>query len=138
GTAQRPAPDPPPLEEFDREHLRLLTDKLSQKANALEAANQRLSMLIELGKELGLDHRPEHLLEHACHAARALLDAESAAIGILDDAGRTFRYDFRSGVGHEAAARLVTPVPHQGFLGEVLGGGRPLRGERLSRALLGV
>src|SRR5439155_2202190 len=55
GTAQRPTPDPPPLEGFDREHLRLLTDKLSQKANALEATNERLSMLIELGKELGLD-----------------------------------------------------------------------------------
>ena len=79
GTAQRAVPDSQPPVDFDREHLRLLTDKLSQKADALEDANARLNMLIELGTNLVLDRHPEHLLQDACHSARAIVDAESAA-----------------------------------------------------------
>lgn len=40
---QSPLPAPSP--EFDRDHLRLLTDKLSAKAAELQAANQRLAAL---------------------------------------------------------------------------------------------
>ena len=116
GTAQRPVPDPPPLAEFDREHLRLLTDKLSQKADALEEANARLNMLIELGRELGLERHPEQLLEHACHSARAILDAESAALGVLDES--------RSGVSIPLPQRtgtrtrppdVIVPSPTRGI-----------------------
>ena len=52
-------------------------------------------MLIELGTNLALDRRPEQLLEHACHSARAILDAESAALGVLDD-DRSGRFDTTS------------------------------------------
>ena len=38
----------PNAEEFDRKHLRLLTNKLSQKTDELKATNERLSALIEL------------------------------------------------------------------------------------------
>lgn len=40
-----PPPSSLPPEEFDREHLRLLTDKLSEKINELQIANERLSQL---------------------------------------------------------------------------------------------
>src|SRR5688572_5511801 len=43
-------PDVPPLPtEFDREHLRLLTDKLSDNARDPKAANARLRALINIG-----------------------------------------------------------------------------------------
>ena len=46
-------PDAAPLPtEFDREHLRLLTDKLSEKARDLSTANARLRALINIGLEL--------------------------------------------------------------------------------------
>jgi signal transduction histidine kinase len=40
--AARPTKLPPLRQEFDREHLRLLTDKLSQKVNELEKLNNEL------------------------------------------------------------------------------------------------
>jgi signal transduction histidine kinase len=138
GTAQRAIPDSQPPVDFDREHLRLLTDKLSQKANALEDANARLNMLIELGTKLALNRRAELLLEDACHSARAIVDAEAAALGVLDDDGREFRHHFRSGEEPVKAAQLVRPTPHEGFLGEALAGNQPVRVNRLSEALLGV
>ena len=38
--------------EFDREHLRLVTDKLALKVNELETANSRLSALTDLNLQL--------------------------------------------------------------------------------------
>jgi signal transduction histidine kinase/DNA-binding response OmpR family regulator len=138
GATQRPAPHAYPPVDFDREHLRLLTDKLSQHANALEIANARLNMLIELGTELARDHRAEDLLEYACQSARAVLDAEFAALGVLDDTGREFRHHFVSGGPPEKAAALVSPTPREGFLCETLAGNRPVRLKHCSGALLGV
>lgn len=51
GTVQSADPDPLPLADFDREHLRPLTNKLSQKADALEQANKRLTEILRLGQE---------------------------------------------------------------------------------------
>src|SRR6185295_4450998 len=42
-----PAPMPPLASEFDREHGRLLLDKLSQKVNELEALNAELEQRVE-------------------------------------------------------------------------------------------
>ena len=47
-----PPSAPPPELEFDREHLRLLTDKLSQKAEHLTRVNERLTALLDLGLDL--------------------------------------------------------------------------------------
>src|SRR5690242_2305287 len=44
----------PPVDEFDREHIRVLTDKLSQKADELQNLNARLEALVELGRELNV------------------------------------------------------------------------------------
>ena len=58
-----PPPVPLRIEEFDREHLRVLTDKLSQKADELRKANERLTALIDLGLELGSERDPRQLLQ---------------------------------------------------------------------------
>jgi len=56
GDVKEPSRDAPPLPtEFDREHLRLLTDKLSDKARDLRTANARLRALINIGLELASD-----------------------------------------------------------------------------------
>jgi signal transduction histidine kinase/DNA-binding response OmpR family regulator len=138
GTAQRPIPDSQPPVDFDREHLRLLTDKLSQKANALENANARLNMLIELGTNLALDQRPEHLLTYGCDSAQAILDAESAAIGVLDESGQQFLHHVLSGAKPVEAARIVSPSPQDEFLRVAITENQPFRVMHLSKALLGV
>jgi putative two-component system response regulator len=50
----RPPTPPPVSREFVEEHLRLLTNKLLEKVNALESANNRLAALVE---ELRHSHR---------------------------------------------------------------------------------
>src|SRR5205085_59840 len=53
----------PAVERFDREHLHLLTDKLSQQANELRRTNERLTALVELGLQLGSERDPGRLLQ---------------------------------------------------------------------------
>ena len=60
----------PNAEEFDRKHLRLLTNKLSQKTDDLKATNERLSALIELNLQLGSELDPQRLLQGFGTAAR--------------------------------------------------------------------
>lgn len=80
-TAARPAP----LEvHFDREHLRLLTDKLTAKVNELQSANQRLSALTELNLELASEHDPHVMLDKVCRGARDLLGASYAVLAVRD------------------------------------------------------
>src|SRR6266536_3309411 len=50
GLAHVPEPESPPVAvEFDREHVRLMTDKLTEKAEELVATNGRLAALIDGG-----------------------------------------------------------------------------------------
>ncbi len=57
----------PPLSEnpldgdFDREHLRLVTNKLSEKARALHVANSRLEALAELNVQLASERDTDGL-----------------------------------------------------------------------------
>jgi diguanylate cyclase (GGDEF)-like protein/PAS domain S-box-containing protein len=70
--------------EFDREHLRLLTNKLSESENELRAANARLAALTELNVQLASEREPRVLLEKVCHAARDLLGARYAVLAVCD------------------------------------------------------
>jgi PAS domain S-box-containing protein len=119
GVAPAPAP-PPPAEEFDREHLRVLTDKLSQKADELRRANERLAALVDLGLDLGSERDPHRLLQTFCHRAREIVGARHALVGVLDGDVADLRHCVTSGLDPEAAARLGSPDPRQGVLGTVL------------------
>ena len=59
------APEPPAAlpdaSEFDREHLRLMSDKLAEQVEHLQAANQRLTALTALNL-----HLPRSLIRRSC------------------------------------------------------------------------
>ena len=74
---------------FDREHLRLVTDKLSEKAGDLRIANARLRALINIGLELASERDSDRLLQNVCVAAHDLFGATYVTVGILDRADRT-------------------------------------------------
>jgi signal transduction histidine kinase/DNA-binding response OmpR family regulator len=82
---------PPDTERFDREHLRLVTDKLALKVGELESANQRLSTLTELNLQLASEHDPHVMLDKVCRGARELLGARYALLAVRDrhDDGQT-------------------------------------------------
>lgn len=68
-------------EDFDREHLRLITDKLVAQSDALRHANQRLSALTELNLRLASERDPYTMLNQVCRGARDLIGAKYAVLG---------------------------------------------------------
>ena len=122
-----PAESLPAPEEFDREHLRLLTDKLSQKADDLRATNERLSALIELSLQLGSELDPGKMLQSFAHAARQIIGARYAVIGILDADGARIQSLYTSGMDAETAAHPGPSDLRAGVLKTILGEGRCVR-----------
>ena len=113
--------------EFDREHLRVLTDKLAAKATELESANQRLAALTELNLQLAGEHDINALLGKVCHGARELTGARYAIL-CMDPSGNG-RTIFCVGYGltQDASGRLEIPVINHGVFGRVLAERKPLR-----------
>jgi PAS domain S-box-containing protein len=66
--------------DFDREHLRLMTDKLSAKVEELKVSNHRLAALTESNLELASQRDPATLLKNFCRTARDLVGAQFALL----------------------------------------------------------
>jgi PAS domain S-box-containing protein len=127
GSETGAAPDPSPLTpEFDREHLRLLTDKLSEKSGDLRTANARLRALINIGLELSSERDSDRRLQSVCASARDLFGATYVTLGILDHNDRTVQHVVTSGADATHWIKTGDPVP--GILGTVVAERRALRG----------
>jgi two-component system, cell cycle sensor histidine kinase and response regulator CckA len=88
----------PSEEEFDREHLRLLTNQLAHKAAELQGLSEKLAALLELGQYQVSERNPRHLLERHCRGARDIIGAKWAIIGMLDEDAATLQRCFTSGL----------------------------------------
>jgi PAS domain S-box-containing protein len=89
-----------PVEEFDREHIRVLTDKLSQQTGEVGNLSARLEALIDVGRELNVAQDTSVLLERYCRAAREVVGAVCSAACITDERGRATRRYRSAGVKH--------------------------------------
>jgi PAS domain S-box-containing protein len=87
GQPARPRVSPPV--DFDRNHLRLVSDRLVRSMHELETLNERLAALVKLGLHLASEADPRQVLQTACDAARDLVGAETAVIQILDPLPQT-------------------------------------------------
>jgi signal transduction histidine kinase/CheY-like chemotaxis protein len=95
----------PPLEgDFDREHLRLVTNKLSEQAASLAMANKRLAALIDFILELAAEPDPYVVLKMVCRAARDLVGAKYAAVGVHYNGGGSQGTFATSGLDDETSA----------------------------------
>jgi CheY-like chemotaxis protein/GAF domain-containing protein len=113
-------------DEFDREHVRLLTDKLSERADALAASNARFAALTELNLECAFERDPQALLARVCAGARHLLAANFAVLAIADDREASGIFFTTSGIDL-AGVPLQRPELHSGALGRILTDKRPWR-----------
>lgn len=126
GIVAPPSP-PPPDEEFDREHLRLLTDKLAEQTRQLTRVNERLTAVIDVGQQLAAEREALYLLEGFCHSARRIVGAKYCAILVLGEDKQTVEHFFSSGVEAETAARIGPPPVGRGLFGKLLREGGLLR-----------
>jgi signal transduction histidine kinase/CheY-like chemotaxis protein len=124
GTAAEPAVD---SAQFDREHLRLLTDKLALKVNELEAANQRLSALTDLNLQLASEHDPHVMLDKVCRGARDLLGARAAVLVVRDKTDSGLTHVSSWGLAPEQAQGLQSLPADAGLAGRVMADGRARR-----------
>jgi CheY-like chemotaxis protein/GAF domain-containing protein len=109
--------------EFDREHLRLITNKLSERADALAASNARFAALGELNLEIASEPNARALLERACTGARRLLGSHYAVLAVAEEAKGVFV----ATSGIDSGIPLPAPDLHTGALGRVLTQRRPWR-----------
>jgi PAS domain S-box-containing protein len=116
-----------PAADFGREHLRLLTDKLSEKAKDLRTSNARLRALINIGLELASERDIDRLLKSVCVSARDLFGATYATLGILDPKDRIVQRFVTAGVDATQWIQRGDEAP--GILGTVVAKGRTLRGD---------
>ncbi|MGC2028898.1 MAG: hypothetical protein WA642_02630, partial [Steroidobacteraceae bacterium] len=63
-----------------QQHLRVITDKLSQTADELRMSNHRLAALVDINLKLASERDQQQLLNVVCPAARNLLGAKYAAL----------------------------------------------------------
>jgi len=113
---------------FDRNHLRLITDKLVEKANALELSHQRLSALTELTLQLASEREPQVMIEKFCHGVRSLFGARCAIVVVHDPAsGADSRTTATSGVPLDALDTWRALGTDSGAGAMVLRERRPMR-----------
>lgn len=125
--SQSPPPVAPPSENFEQDHLRLLTDKLAAKADELERANQRLAALTELNLQLSAERDPHTLLDKVCQGARELTGARYALLCIQASSNGHAVGVWGYGLSAEESGRLESPVIDRGVFAQVMAEGRPIR-----------
>jgi PAS domain S-box-containing protein len=113
-------------DSFNRDHLQLLTDKVSEKASELRVANARLRAIINIGLEFSSERDADSRLDTVCASARDLFGASYAALGIFNGDGRTVLRSYCAGV--DAPSWLETESAIQGMLSNVVATRRAIRG----------
>jgi diguanylate cyclase (GGDEF)-like protein/PAS domain S-box-containing protein len=117
----------PPEASFDVEHLRLLTDKLSEHANALRATNSRLAALTDLNLQMASEHDARELLASVCTHARTLLGARFGVLAVTDKQRPDGLTACVSGLPSKPVTGITDPRADTGILGKVFRERAPLR-----------
>jgi signal transduction histidine kinase/DNA-binding response OmpR family regulator len=101
--------------------------QLLQEQNVeIESNNlNRLKLLIELGHELVAEHDPHAVLSKFCRSSGRLVQAETAAVGLLDTSQKVFAF-FASGPDGETSSCEIAPALQQA-LDAVVVEQRPIR-----------
>ncbi len=103
---------------------------LEEKNQQLESANlERLNMLIQLGQQLAAEHKPTRVLQSFCSSARTIVEAQEAAVGMIDGAGPGLSYFFRCASQKDFEMKLpqAPPVNLELAVQRVISERRPLR-----------
>ena len=96
-----------------------------------EEARSRMASLVDAGLSLGRELALDDLLSRIVQAARTVLGARYAALGVLDSTGTELARFVTAGLT-DAQREAIGPLPRgRGILGVLISDARPLRLERL-------
>ena len=110
------------------EQVKQQADLLREQNIEIENANlQRLSRLIDLGQRLAAELDPERVIEKFCDAAREIVGARYATVGVLENDGVTLRHFFTSGFDRATAIQGSVPQSCLRLLKQRFKGNRSLR-----------
>jgi signal transduction histidine kinase len=110
------------------EQIKQQAELLREQNIELENANlQRLSRLIDLGQRLAAERDPEQVLEKFCAAAREIVGARYATVGLIEEDGVTLRQFFTSGFDRAQAIGAGIPQISQRFLNQRFKNQRSIR-----------
>jgi len=126
---EQPMPLPADLrqpEEFDREHLRLVTNKAAESADELRAAHEKLSALIELSTDLAQERDPVLLLDRICSVARELIGTRWTMVVLLEPNRQTVQHLGVAGIQLEDSPALRSALLENGVFKTVTKEGRTI------------
>ena len=113
-------------DSFNGDHLRLLTDKVSEKAGGLRAANARLRAIINIGLQFSSERDSSSRLNVVCESARDLFGASYAALSIFNVDGQTVLRSYCAGA--DAPTWRETEAGIGGMLANVVANRQAYRG----------
>lgn len=103
--------------DFERRHLRVVTDKLFQTADELRMSNRQLAELVAINLKLASERDYRELLNNVCPAARNLLGAKYAALAAISRDWDSEIYFVTSGMDAATVASLGPPRLRDGVVG---------------------
>jgi len=110
-------------DDFDREHLQVVTNKLAEKVSELEIAGSRLKALTELNLQLASERDPRVLVEKVCCGARDLLGARFAVLVVKERHHADSLFFATSGLTFPGRSSVaMPPLDDGGPLGRVFTG----------------
>ena len=116
-------------ENFDRDHLRLVMDKLTRQATEMAAVNSQLDALLEASLRLASQTEPSRLLDEFCKSARHLIAAKFGMVGIV---GENDDQVHIAGLSPEAYPGLKNITRVHAVMAGLLSGHEPVRARNTS------
>ncbi|HMG76584.1 MAG TPA: PAS domain S-box protein [Pyrinomonadaceae bacterium] len=126
---EQPVPLPPALrqpEEFNRDHLLLVTNKAAEGADELRAAHDKLSALIELSTDLAQERDPVLLLDRICSVAREVIGTRWTMVVLLEPNRKIVQHLGIAGIQLEDSPALRSALLENGVFKTVTQEGRTI------------
>ena len=119
----------PIAENFDRDHLRLVMDKLSKQTAEMDVVNARLDALLEASLRLASETEPSRLLDEFCKSARHLIGARFALVVVVEE---NSDQAYITGLSPEEYPGLKDIPRIHAVIGGLLSGQQPVRARNTS------
>ena len=116
-----------PQSDFQREHLQILTDKLSEQVGRLRRMNERFTALNDVNLQLASERDPRRLLDSVCDAARELTAAKYALLAVEGKGDVGGDQLTASGLEPQTVTRIGHPRWGEGPVRTALSQGKALR-----------